>query len=173
VRRALQDVWLASRQRNDRRCAEVNPASVRIAMQVLPILVRRNGGWIDFSGRARNPLVNTPGSNRGSGVNLQCLLYGLAGKPIPQKLNICNATPAPPWATLKVDRLRTTLDESWPGVPSLRVGGQSVYTSLDSRDPFFARVAPNLVGADLDRVGVPSTVGLPVYELVARFGPQD
>jgi len=172
VRRALQDVWLASRQRNDRRCAEVDPASVRIAMQVLPILVRRNGGWIDFSGRAYDPLVNTPGSNRKSGVNLQCLLYKLTGKPIAPILNPCNATPVPAWATLSVALLKTTFDGSRPAAPSLQDGASSSTPSLGWRGAPFARTTPNPIGSDFDLESAPSVPGLPLYGLVATFRPQ-
>jgi len=110
VHKALMDVWGASHQKNNRWCANVSPASVQIAMQVMPILNARNGGWIDFSGRRYDPMVNTPGSSRGQGSNLQCVLYKLPGKPIPPAYNRCNATPAAPWRTYSILDVATTFE---------------------------------------------------------------
>jgi len=60
---------------------------VHVALLVLPILKIRNGGWIDFdAGRpATEPLSSRSPTPRAGVVNLRCMLYGLAGKPIPPR----------------------------------------------------------------------------------------
>ena len=103
VRQALLDVWLASRQRPDRRCADIDPASVRIAVMVLEVLLRRNQGWIDFGSRS-------------GPADLRCLLYRLVGKPLPPVHDFCRP-PAPRVRGYDVNRVQTTFDPNVVGPP--------------------------------------------------------
>lgn len=167
VRKALMDVWGASHQNNNRWCANVPAASVQIAMQVMPILRARNGGWIDFSGRAYNPLVNTPGSNRGRGSNLQCLLYKLPGKPLSATYNPCNATPARPSRTYSIRDVATTFDSS-DVVQADQYPGGAPWSST----PFPYQPSRPLIGSDFeaDDLEAPAEPpGLPLFDLVASF----
>lgn len=169
VRQALLDVWQASHQHNNRWCANVPAASVQIAMQVMPILMSRNGGWIDFSGRRYDPHVNTPTSSV-RGVNLQCLLYKLPGKPLPPTNNPCRRTPARPWNTYSILDVATTFEPSLspttPALPDDRHFGGFV------PDPTFApgERAGRLIGAEIEESAEIEPPGLPVFELVASFG---
>jgi hypothetical protein len=86
VKRALRDIYLKRKTRIDRNCTPVDAASVRIALQVLPIIESRNGGWIDFdAGRPLSePPILGPQNQRRNVFNLRCLLYRLPGKPLPR-----------------------------------------------------------------------------------------
>ena len=85
VKRALREIHLKRKTHIDRNCTPVDAASVRIALQVLPIIESRNGGWIDFdAGRPLSePPLNVPQGQRRNVFNLRCLLYRLPGKPLP------------------------------------------------------------------------------------------
>jgi len=68
----------------NRACDRIDPVHVHVALQVLPILEGRNGGWIDFRpGRREDPYLNVGTPQRSNVYNLRCLLYKLAGKPLP------------------------------------------------------------------------------------------
>lgn len=94
VRDALIDVWQKRKltlnsiattggREPDRVCAPASAASVNIALEVLPILESRNGGWIDFvQGRREDPYLNRPWEPRADVFNLRCLLHQLPGKPL-------------------------------------------------------------------------------------------
>ena len=85
VKNALRELYFKRKTQMDRNCAPVAPASVHIALLVLPILESRNGGWIDFDADRpfSEPLVNQPLGQRANVFNLRCLLYQLPGKPLP------------------------------------------------------------------------------------------
>lgn len=153
TREALFDVLQASRQGNNRWCASVSAASVQIATQVLPILMSRNGGWLDVSGRV------------GHAVNLQCVLYKLPGKPIPRIHDRCAWTPPPQQRLYPASQIKTTFD----GLAPERNTQSDAARRL--RDPVRAAVTPSL-GADLELSNVtitPEALKIPLYELVASF----
>lgn len=163
TRRALFDVRQASHQNNNRWCARVPAASVHIAMQVLPILMSRNGGWIDFSGRRQNPMLNTPGSNLGQGSNLQCMLYGLPGKPLPSTYNACNRTPAHPSRTYSMLDVSTTF-----------AGAATTHSTLAGHRGPMPPEHSGFLGNEIEEEDVEVVVpGLPLFELVTAFGVHD
>ena len=169
VREALRDVWRASHQFNDRRCATVSAAAVQIALQVLPILESRNGAWIDFSGRAYNPLVSTPGSNIGRGANLRLILVKLAGKKLLHASG-WDATSPHPSRTYNILEVATTFDGS-------EVSDAADLPSIAHRTgpPFRGQSHRPLIGSDFETESLAPAEppGLPLFELIASFGPHD
>jgi len=82
---AVTEIGRLPQNRPERVCARIDPASVNIALRVLPILTSRNEGWIDLdAGRHEAPYLNRPTLPRAGVFNLTCALARLPGKPLPQ-----------------------------------------------------------------------------------------
>ena len=170
VRTALFDVWKAASQRHVRRCASVSADSVNIALQVLPILVRLNGGWIDFTGRAHDPLVATSGRNRGTGVNLQCLIFGLPGKPLPSVYG-CAAMPPPPAKLYNLRDVQTTFVPLETNQSGQSTDGRQFLNPPVGLQPGRLRLGVEFEVNDVTARTKPS--GFPLYKLVRAFGAHE
>ena len=114
VQKALVDVRRA--RLLNRACADVDPASVRIALLVLRVLRPRNQGWISYGGRS---------------VNLQCVLYRLVGKPLSYVHDTCGLAPPAPRLVYRVSEVQTTFEPP----PEFADPGDS------QRDGFYGPVA--------------------------------
>lgn len=107
---AVLDVWRGAHVAQTRNCALVSDASFHIASLVLRVLTPRSGGWVQFDTRyTLDPLASIPYRVGDTVANLQCLLYRLAGKPLPRVYDgACLELPPRVESIYQLKRLRTT-----------------------------------------------------------------